>query len=668
MSQTELRFPLAAGRKQQLLARSDKLLNMDHGSSSQNAEQAAFYLDQSSLECKAGCGFFGNPEWLGYCSICFKQLRTNPHLLHSHHLNHHHHQQQQPGQQHSLQYQEQQQQQQTLVGVESNQNVEIESPTPAEQPQTKSVKVAPSTQTDWPHLKLGRLILNTVRDSSGDTPDRREQQPSNRRSIRNWPIKLPELPFQNMSLSFELPNPLQPSSPSKSEQQTNHSQHNQTPPPSEEDTASADRPFSHMLNQVTAHTVKFAKEFLHLERASEKGINELSDMVHDFYQSMSDRINSHFIFKGVTTEQVEQLNDHMEHVLNGQIYQAISARIINEDEDHNMAIQRRIRSLNWITVEHLEISIDFGHPNVHDLLDQAICQMVEMNSKTSSIEKLDCIVQCSKTIFQLLQVNPPSGKSVPVSADQFLPVLVFVVIQANPPMLPADMRYLTRFSNPRRLMSGETGYYFTNLCCALEFIEKASGASLNIGEEEFNRYMRGEAVPETNSLFSTYLCDGLRTMCSNSAALSDLQHRNEARQSKIDNLLEQIDVHMETNRAKLKEMQTYANDLKRRLQVGLPKIFYDIKSQNQVLANRLLPSYLRRQKELPSTPTPLQTKDSEVKLVDIETASECIADLSLNSFSSAMNTPLSPVERLESDICSATLPDPIKPEPANQHK
>lgn len=624
---------------------------MDHGrrESSQASEQTAFYLDQSSLACKAGCGFFGNPEWLGYCSICFKQLRNNPHLLQ---LN------QQLHQQNLQQYREQQ----TLdPGLATTSPETTDSTQPVNQSHTKATKVASSPQTDWPHLKLGRFILNTVRDTSGDTPDRREQ-PSIRRSIRNWPIKLPELPFQNMSLSFDLPNPLQqvqPQSTGNSDQ--NHQVQSTTPQPAEEDPASLDGPFSHMLNHVTAHTTKFAKEFLQLERKGEKSINELSDMVHDFYQSMSDRINSHFIFKGVSTEQIEQLNDHIEHVLNEHIYQEISARIINEDEDHNMAIQKRIRSLNWITVEHLEISIDFGHPNVHDLLDKAICQMIEMNSKTSSIEKLNCIVQCSKTIFELLQVNPPSGKTVPVSADQFLPVLVFVVIQANPPMLPADMKYLTRFSNPRRLMSGETGYYFTNLCCALEFIEKASGASLNISEEEFNRYMRGEAVPETNSLFSTYLCDGLRTMCSNSAALSDLQHRNEARQSKIESLLEQIDVHLETNRAKLKEMQTFANDLKQRLKVSLPKFFHDIRSQNRELAERLLPSYLR---QLP------QAQDAEVKLVDVEAASECIADMRLDSssFNSTIDIPLSPVERLESDIYSAALPDPIKPEPATHTK
>lgn len=369
---------------------------------------------------------------------------------------------------------------------------------------------------------------------------------------------------------------------------------------------------SHMFKQSSLawmdclrHTNKFAKEFLAEERLPDTTINHLSDMVHEFYQAMNNRYDTQFIYKGISPEQLDMLNDNMEKILNEHIYQVISTRIINEDEEHNIAIQKRIRSLNWITVEHLEIDIDFTHPTVHDLLDKAICQMIEMNSRTSSIDKLDCIVQCSKTIFELLQVNPAKGHNVPVSADQFLPVLVFVVIQANPPMLPADMKYLTRFSNPRRLMSGETGYYFTNLCCALEFIEKASGASLNISEEEFNSYVNGEAIPKTKSQFNTYLCDGLRTMCSNDAALIKLRQSSELRQSKILNILEQIDVHLETNRVKLKEMQTFATSIKEKLKPNLPKFYSEILAQNKELAQKLMPSYLRK-------------SDTEEQLIDID--------------------------------------------------
>lgn len=515
----------------------ETLFDINNGMAQQNKHRnsqqpqpephSAFYLDQSSIACKAGCGFFGNPEWLGYCSICFKQLNTN------------------------RQYCNQTRQLPRSISVSGDQH----------QPDARAQQLHQDNQQKRP-------------------------QPLSQE-------------FQNMSLDaqsdqkFSLPSPSSDHLPDAVNQVTRFASH-------------MFRQSSYAWLDCLRHTNKFAKELLAEEKLPDTTINHLSDKVHEFYQTMNDRYENQFIYKGISTEQIDMLNDNMERILNEHIYQVISTRIINEDEEHNMAIQKRIRSLNWITVEHLEIDIDFMHPAVHDLLDKAICQMIEMNSRTSSIDKLDCIVQCSKTIFELLQVNPTGGNIVPVSADQFLPVLVFVVIQANPPMLPADMKYLTRFSNPRRLMSGETGYYFTNLCCALEFIEKASGASLNISEEEFNSFVNGEAIPKTKSQFNTYLCDGLRTMCSNDAALIKLRQSNELRQSKVESIFEQIDVHLETYRVKLEEMQAFAINIKQKLKPNLPMFYYnEVLPQNKELAQKLLPSYLRK-------------SDTEEKLIDID--------------------------------------------------
>ncbi|BES95697.1 gdp gtp exchange [Nesidiocoris tenuis] len=252
-------------------------------------------------------------------------------------------------------------------------------------------------------------------------------------------------------------------------------------------------------------------------------IEDLSERTQNFYQLLTKRFDEQAMYAEMTNDQKEQLLDYTEKYAMTYMYQLLFCPPTTTDEEKDLNIQKRIRQLNWVSAKHMDCGINETSTETHDLVYSAITELLGMDSAKAPQDKLACVVRCCQKIFTLMQYCVEG----PTSADDFLPALIFVVLKANPARLKSNINYVTRFCNASRLMSGEGGYYFTNLCCAVSFIENLTAESLNMPEDEFSQYMEGKIVPSNTWESALIMCEGMHLMNENLLRFAELSKKSD---------------------------------------------------------------------------------------------------------------------------------------------
>ena len=78
--------------------------------------------------------------------------------------------------------------------------------------------------------------------------------------------------------------------------------------------------------------------------------------------------------------------------------------------------------------------------------------------------KLQCVCDCCKVILSCLQ---QSRFGSPAGADEMFPILVYVIVKANPPNLLSTVQFVNNFMG--KSLSGEHAYWWTQFTTAVEF-------------------------------------------------------------------------------------------------------------------------------------------------------------------------------------------------------
>lgn len=468
-----------------------------------NKTRKVLQIEGESLLCINNCEYYGNPLWSGYCSICYKEKKLRTDLLQD--ASKHTSFESSFANDFSVSSGD------ASFGSFNDSTATSHSNSTSPNPFSKFEKFEEKRKQQLE--KQSKTLKNIFKKASF-------KETSN--NLANGKKFLQSTLSNTSSLSLKLGG-------KQFAQQFNQFNYDTLSLPGREEQDGKDA-INDFKKQTQSSISKLKKSL------SSSSVDRLSDQINDFYKMMLRRLEEQPIYRNLNLSQEnnDEWIDFAERYMIEALHPELFSKVQNENEENDLKLQKRIKSLSWVMVQHLDIEICLKDPNVQLYLDQAISNLIELGSKKIPLDKLTCIVNCSKTIFKLLQVS----RNEPASADQFLPAFVYVIIKANPPLLHSNIQFITKFANPTRLMSGEAGYYFTNLCCAVTFIEKLNGQSLNLSEEQFARYMNGDEVPpgRNEEIQSRYLSEPLRILYNNQQKLNDLAEKNRGIEDEMANL------------------------------------------------------------------------------------------------------------------------------------
>ena len=227
----------------------------------------------------------------------------------------------------------------------------------------------------------------------------------------------------------------------------------------------------------------FGKSFR--RECANKDYSAQKDRIARFLRKQEDLFQEEGIpLRASNGEETKLLGDVRESALK-EVYDVIFSR--KEDKELDEKFHNLIESLQWLEPKHLDINERYWDKH---LWAAAQRELSGITSFTAPRAKLECIMNSCRVIFFLLNnpKQPGDRQRDPAGADEFFPLLVYVIVKARTPRLRAEFQYISRFASESEL-DGEMLYYFTHVMGAMAFVENIKAANLNISVEEFKSLM-----------------------------------------------------------------------------------------------------------------------------------------------------------------------------------
>ncbi|XP_073290110.1 vacuolar protein sorting-associated protein 9A-like [Primulina huaijiensis] len=262
-----------------------------------------------------------------------------------------------------------------------------------------------------------------------------------------------------------------------------------------------------MRHPSAAEFVKAIKSFIVSFLNNAPDAERDSASVQEFLSNMEAAFRAHSLWAGSSEEELESAGEGLEKYVMTKLFTRVYASVPEDVKADDQLHEKMALVQQFIRPDHLDIKPKFQNETSWLLAQK---ELQKINMYKAPRDKLLCILRCCKVINNLLiNVSVASDEDHP-GADEFLPVLIYVTIKANPPQLHSNLSYIQRFRRQTRLVS-EAAYFFTNMLSVESFIMNLEAKSLSMHEIEY----------ETNMESARALLSGLSESSDNSYAQAD---------------------------------------------------------------------------------------------------------------------------------------------------
>ncbi|KAA8546353.1 hypothetical protein F0562_002908 [Nyssa sinensis] len=240
-----------------------------------------------------------------------------------------------------------------------------------------------------------------------------------------------------------------------------------------------------MRQPSAADFVKVIKSFIVSFSNNAPDPERDSATVQEFLTNMEAAFRAHSLWADCSEEELESAGEGLEKYVMTKLFTRVFASLPDDVKVDDRLHEKMALIQQFIRPENLDIKPTFLNETSWLLAQK---ELQKINMYKAPRDKLVCILGCCKVINNLLfNASIASNENLP-GADEFLPVLIYVTIKANPPQLHSNLLYIQRYRRQSRLVA-EAAYFFTNMLSAESFISNIDAKALSLDEIEFEKNM-----------------------------------------------------------------------------------------------------------------------------------------------------------------------------------